>query len=62
MKRIKALAAVIKRKITVESWTLFLLVIGLPVIGLLYVDLRLAITVFVVVNATIGILYLRNTK
>lgn len=62
MKLIKELVNKIKSKVTVESWTLFLLVVGLPVVGLVYVDWKLSLAIFCIVNIIIGILYLRNNK
>lgn len=62
MKRIKALVATVKDKLTVENWTFFLLVVGLPLIGYIYTDWKLALTIFCIVNIVIGILYIRKHK
>lgn len=45
-----------------EYYTLLLLVIGLPLIGYLYVDFELALTLTIIIQATIGILYFRKGK
>lgn len=52
----------VKPFITIENWTLLLLVAGLPLVGLIYADIRLAFAVFCVVNIIIGVLYLRKDK
>lgn len=61
MKPIKRILAAIKNNYT-EYYIGLLLVFGVPLIGLLYADLRLFIALSVITQSIIGILYLRKGK
>jgi energy-converting hydrogenase Eha subunit E len=44
-----------------EYYTLSLITVGLPLIGLVYSGWKLALTIFILTQITIGLLYLRAT-
>lgn len=45
-----------------EYYLLTLLVIGIPVLGWLYVDLKLALALTIIIQVIIGILYFRKGR
>lgn len=56
---IKNLIVNIKKNLT-EYWTALFVAVGLPAVAWLYVDWRLALSVFIIIQAVTGLFALRS--
>jgi len=61
LRLIKAQAGKLKDNIT-ELYTLLLIVVGLPAVAYIYIDWKLALTVFILVQIALGFFSLRFGK
>ena len=56
---IKKLITNVKKNLT-EYWTALFVAVGIPVVAWLYVDWKLALSVFIVIQAVTGLFALRS--
>ena len=61
MKPIKRIAKLTAHDLG-EFYLLLLLIVGIPLIGFIYADFKLALALSVAIQSIIGILYLRKDK